>query len=57
MGMRRNPEELFELSPAASDIAASEISGAPMMLYLEGFIDAGNAGRLLAEHLLRAFSY
>jgi proteasome assembly chaperone (PAC2) family protein len=28
-----------------------------MMLYLEGFIDAGNAGRLLAEHLLRAFSH
>jgi proteasome assembly chaperone (PAC2) family protein len=50
--MRRNPEELFELSPASSDISA-----APMMLYLEGFIDAGNAGRLLAEHLLRAFSH
>ncbi|MGD0602255.1 MAG: PAC2 family protein [Streptosporangiaceae bacterium] len=50
--MHRNPEELFELSPAASDISA-----APMMLYLEGFIDAGNAGRLLAEHLLRAFSH
>jgi hypothetical protein len=57
MGMRRNPEELYELSPAAPDIAASDISGAPMMLYLEGFIDAGNAGRLLAEHLLRAFSH
>ena len=52
MGMRRNPEELFELSPASSDISA-----APMMLYLEGFIDAGNAGRLLAEHLLHAFSH
>src|ERR1035441_1199519 len=49
--MRRNPEELFELSPASSDISA-----APMMLYLEGFIDAGNAGRLLAEHLLRALA-
>ena len=43
MGMRRNPEELFELSPATPDISA-----APMLLYLEGFIDAGNAGRLLA---------
>jgi predicted ATP-grasp superfamily ATP-dependent carboligase len=52
MGMRRNPEDLFELSPAAPDISA-----APMLLYLEGFIDAGNAGRLLAEHLLRAFSH
>ncbi|MDQ2813396.1 MAG: PAC2 family protein [Actinomycetota bacterium] len=55
--MRRNPEELFELSPAAPDIAAPDISGAPLMLYLEGFIDAGNAGRLLAEHLLRAFPH
>ena len=48
--MQRNPEELYELGPAAPDIA-----GAPMLHYLEGFIDAGTAGRLLAEHLLRAF--
>jgi len=52
MGMQRNPEELFELSPDAPDI-----SGAPMLNYLEGFIDAGNAGRLLAEHLLRNFPH
>jgi proteasome assembly chaperone (PAC2) family protein len=45
--MQRNPEELYELGPAAPDIA-----NVPMMHYLEGFIDAGNAGRLLAEHLL-----
>ena len=50
--MQRNPEELFDLSPAAPDIA-----DAPILLYLEGFIDAGNAGRLLAEHLLRNFSH
>jgi proteasome assembly chaperone (PAC2) family protein len=49
--MQRNPEELYELGPAAPDIA-----DAPMLHYLEGFIDAGNAGRLLAEHLLRNFS-
>ena len=52
VGMQRNPEELYELGPAASDIA-----GAPMLHYLEGFIDAGTAGRLLAEHLLRAFPH
>jgi proteasome assembly chaperone (PAC2) family protein len=52
MEMQRNPEDLFELSPDAPDIAT-----APVLLYLEGFIDAGNAGRLLAEHLLRAFSH
>ena len=49
--MQRNPEELYELGPAAPDIA-----DAPMLHYLEGFIDAGSAGRLLAEHLLRNFS-
>ena len=48
--MQRNPKELYELGPAAPDISA-----APMLLYLEGFIDAGNAGRLLAEHLLSTF--
>ncbi len=50
--MQRNPEELYEVGPAAPDIA-----GAPMLHYLEGFIDAGTAGRLLAEHLLRTFSH
>jgi predicted ATP-grasp superfamily ATP-dependent carboligase len=49
--MQRNPEELYELGPAAPDI-----SDAPMLHYLEGFIDAGTAGRLLTEHLLRNFS-
>ena len=28
-----------------------------MLHYLEGFIDAGTAGRLLAEHLLRVFPH
>jgi predicted ATP-grasp superfamily ATP-dependent carboligase len=50
--MQRNPEELYELGPAAADG-----SGVPMLHYLEGFIDAGNAGRLLAEHLLRNFPH
>jgi predicted ATP-grasp superfamily ATP-dependent carboligase len=50
--MQRNPEELYELGPAAPGS-----SDAPMLHYLEGFIDAGNAGRLLAEHLLGNFSH
>ncbi|MGH3419892.1 MAG: PAC2 family protein [Streptosporangiaceae bacterium] len=50
--MQRNPEELYELGPAAPGVA-----GAPMLHYLEGFIDAGTAGRLLAEHVLRAFPH
>jgi proteasome assembly chaperone (PAC2) family protein len=49
--MQRNPEELYELGPAAPDIP-----DAPMLHHLEGFIDAGSAGRLLADHLLRNFS-
>jgi predicted ATP-grasp superfamily ATP-dependent carboligase len=49
--MQRNPEELYELGPAVPGIA-----NAPMLHYLEGFIDAGHAGRVLAEHLLRNFS-
>jgi predicted ATP-grasp superfamily ATP-dependent carboligase len=50
--MQRNPEELYELGPAAP-----ESTDAPMLHHLEGFIDAGNAGRLLAEHLMRNFSH
>jgi proteasome assembly chaperone (PAC2) family protein len=50
--MQRNPAELYELGPAAPGI-----TGAPMLHYLEGFIDAGSAGRLLAEHLLDSFPH
>jgi PAC2 family len=50
--MQRNPEELYELGPAAPDIA-----DAPFLHYLDGFIDAGGAGRMLAEHLLNSFSH
>ncbi len=53
--MQRNPEELYELGPAAAE--PSGLAGAPMLHHLDGFIDAGNAGRLLAEHLLRAFPH
>ncbi|MBV9095881.1 MAG: PAC2 family protein [Streptosporangiaceae bacterium] len=49
--MQRNPEELYQLDPAAQTVG---LANAPMLHYLDGFIDAGNAGRLLAEHLLRA---
>src|SRR5205807_2468594 len=44
----------------SSDVCSSDlpgIAGAPMLHYLEGFIDAGTAGRLLAEHVLRAFPH
>jgi predicted ATP-grasp superfamily ATP-dependent carboligase len=44
--MRRDPEDLFELSTDRADL-----DGVPMLHHLEGFMDAGAAGRLLAEHL------
>jgi hypothetical protein len=48
--MRHDPEELFELQQPAPE-------GAPLLHHLEGFIDAGAAGRLLAEHLLRDYEH
>jgi predicted ATP-grasp superfamily ATP-dependent carboligase len=44
--MQRDPENLFELSADLPDL-----DGVPMLHHLEGFMDAGAAGRLLAEHL------
>jgi proteasome assembly chaperone (PAC2) family protein len=45
--MRRQPEELYELEEDTPDV-----SGAALLVHLEGFMDAGSAGRLLTEHLL-----
>jgi proteasome assembly chaperone (PAC2) family protein len=45
--MQRDPEDLFELSADVPDL-----DGVPMLHHLEGFMDAGAAGRLLAEHLV-----
>jgi predicted ATP-grasp superfamily ATP-dependent carboligase len=44
--MRQQPEELYEL-----DLATPDVEGAPLLIHLEGFMDAGSAGRLLTEHL------
>jgi PAC2 family len=48
--MQHDPEQLFDLQQAAPE-------GAPLLHYLEGFIDAGGAGRLLAEHLLQDYEH
>ncbi len=50
--MQHDPEELFELTQAVPEAA-----DAPLLHHLEGFIDAGGAGRLLAEHLLEEYEY
>jgi predicted ATP-grasp superfamily ATP-dependent carboligase len=43
----RDPGDLYELSPAAPEPDGDLV----MLYYLDGFIDAGSAGRLLATHL------
>jgi predicted ATP-grasp superfamily ATP-dependent carboligase len=47
--MQRDPEDLYELGAAVPDL-----DGVTMLHYLDGFVDAGAAGRLLAEHLVTA---
>ena len=45
--MHQQPEELYEL-----DLATPDVDGAAMLVHLDGFMDAGAAGRLVTEHLL-----
>ena len=49
----QQPEELYELDSAA----IPDAGGAAMLVHLEGFMDAGAAGRLVTEHLLDAFEH
>jgi hypothetical protein len=49
----QQPEELYELDSSATPDAG----GAAMLVHLEGFMDAGAAGRLVTEHLLDAFEH
>jgi predicted ATP-grasp superfamily ATP-dependent carboligase len=48
----QQPEELYEL-----DLATPDVGGAAMLVHLDGFMDAGAAGRLLTEHLLETFEH
>ena len=47
------PEELYEVDAEA----VLDLDGAALLVYLDGFMDAGAAGRLLTEHLLEAFEH
>jgi predicted ATP-grasp superfamily ATP-dependent carboligase len=47
------PEELYELDTEETP----NLQGAALLVYLEGFMDAGAAGRLVTEHLLDAFEH
>jgi predicted ATP-grasp superfamily ATP-dependent carboligase len=48
----RDPGDLYQVSPDAP-----EVDDVPMLYYLDGFIDAGGAGRLLTAHLLGALEH
>lgn len=51
--MARNPADLYEVGPAAPDADGNLV----MLYYLDGFIDAGAAGRLLTTHLLTTLEH
>jgi predicted ATP-grasp superfamily ATP-dependent carboligase len=48
----RDPGDLYEVSPGAP-----ALDGAVLLHYLDGFIDAGAAGKLLAAHLLATLGH
>jgi len=49
----RNPADLYEVGPAAPDADGNLV----MLYYLDGFIDAGAAGRLLTTHLMSTLEH
>lgn len=51
--MARNPADLYEVGPAVPEPAGDLV----MLYYLDGFIDAGAAGRLLTAHLLSSLEH
>src|SRR6476619_5650222 len=50
--MERDAGDLYEVGPDAP-----ELDGAVLLHYLDGFIDAGAAGRLLTAHLLGSLDH
>jgi len=48
----RDPGDLYQVAPDAP-----ELDDVVMLCYLDGFIDAGGAGRLLTAHLLSALEH
>jgi len=49
----RNPADLYEVGPATPEADGDLV----MLYYLDGFIDAGAAGRLLATHLMNTLDH
>jgi hypothetical protein len=50
--MVRDAGDLYEVGPDAP-----ELDGAVLLHYLDGFIDAGAAGRLFTAHLLGSLEH
>jgi len=53
VNVARDPADLYEVSPDAPELDDELV----MLYYLDGFIDAGGAGRLLAAHLLSSLEH
>ncbi len=51
--MARDPADLYQVSADAPEVGPDLV----MLYYLDGFVDAGAAGRLLAMHLLSALEH
>ena len=51
--MGRDPGDLYQVSPGALELDSDLV----MLYYLDGFVDAGAAGRQLATHLLSTFEH
>lgn len=51
--MARNPADLYEVGPAAPEPDGDLV----LLCYLDGFIDAGAAGRLLTTHLMSTLEH
>ena len=51
--MPRDPGDLYQVNPEGPELESDLV----MLYFLDGFIDAGAAGRLLATHLLSTFDH
>ena len=51
--MARDPADLYQVSPDAPNLDSDLV----MLYYLDGFVDAGAAGRLLTSHLLSSLDH
>jgi predicted ATP-grasp superfamily ATP-dependent carboligase len=52
-GVARDPGDLYQVSPDAPNLDSDLV----MLYYLDGFVDAGAAGRLLTSHLLSSLDH